>query len=188
MAPRRGTTLLVVLLLVFAVMVCGRGFLSREEEPPAFFVERPPGVCVLLGSGFPSPGVHQFIDGTTPTGVMEMTGLAPAPMLAARADLLFPLRTGEALKIAVADGQVAEVSRYWMPAAQRISLGIPLHPDRMGIADWEDLPGIGPKLALAIEADRQQNGDFGSLEALLRVKGIGPKRIREWKKLFSDSH
>jgi competence protein ComEA len=185
--PRRGATLLVVLLLAFAVTVCGRGFLSRGEEPPAFFVEKSPGVHVLLGNGFPCPGVHQFIDGMTPKGVMEMTDLVPAPALTARADMLLPLRPGEALTIALADGQVAELARYWMPAAQRISLGIPLHPDRMTIADWEDLPGIGPKLALAIDADRQQNGDFGVLERLQRVKGIGQKRVKEWEKYFSDS-
>lgn len=71
-----------------------------------------------------------------------------------------------------------------MAARKRVALGIALHPDRMSRADWESLPGIGPKLALAIELDRQENGDFGHLEALERVRGIGPKRIEAWRKFF----
>lgn len=38
----------------------------------------------------------------------------------------------------------------------------------------ESLPGIGPVLAARVVADRNQNGPFGSLEGLQRVKGIGP--------------
>jgi competence protein ComEA len=71
-----------------------------------------------------------------------------------------------------------------MPAAQRMALGIPLHPERMSVEDWEALAGIGPKLAQAIEVERQQNGDFGSLAGLQRVKGIGSKRLAAWEKYF----
>ena len=39
----------------------------------------------------------------------------------------------------------------------------------------ERLPRIGPALAARIVADRRINGEFGSLEALQRVRGIGPK-------------
>jgi competence protein ComEA len=71
-----------------------------------------------------------------------------------------------------------------MPAGQRLALGVPLHPDRMGLGDWEVLPGIGPALARRIELDRQENGEFGSLERLERVRGIGPKRIQAWSEFF----
>jgi competence protein ComEA len=71
-----------------------------------------------------------------------------------------------------------------MPAAQRMALRIPLHPDRMSAEDWEALAGIGPGLAKAIEMERQQNGDFGSLAGLQRVKGIGSKRLAAWENFF----
>lgn len=71
-----------------------------------------------------------------------------------------------------------------MPASQRIVLGIPLHPDSMVGDDWQALPGIGPKLAERIEADRQKNGEFASLEDLKRVSGIGKKRIEAWRIFF----
>jgi competence protein ComEA len=41
------------------------------------------------------------------------------------------------------------------------------------------LPGIGPKLADRIVADREANGPFRSLDDLERVRGIGPKLARD---------
>jgi competence protein ComEA len=71
-----------------------------------------------------------------------------------------------------------------MPARQRLALGITLHPDRMSRDDWQMLPGIGEKLAAQIEADRQKYGDFGSFEALDRVKGIGPAKLKALRPFF----
>lgn len=50
-------------------------------------------------------------------------------------------------------------------------------------AELMQLPGIGPKLAADIEAYRQANGPFRSLEQLLEVDQIGPKtlqRLQAW--------
>ena len=80
---------------------------------------------------------------------------------------------GQRLMLIKKNNIVTDVACDWMPAAQRIALGIPLHPDRMQPTDWKVLPGIGEKLAWKIENDRQINGDFGSLNALTRVPGIG---------------
>ena len=49
--------------------------------------------------------------------------------------------------------------------------------DRATAAELERLPGIGPSLASRIVADREQNGLFGTPEALRRVKGIGPRTL-----------
>jgi len=183
----RGTLLLVALLLVWLGILCGRESFLQGEGPPAFFLEKRPGIAVLLGEGFPSPGVHQFSDAMTPKRVMEMTGLVLGIEAGANPDLSRPLFTGEALDLVFSGSQVVEIKRSWMPAPQRLSLGILLHPDRMSREDWEALPGIGPRLASAIEEERQQNGDFGSLERLQRVKGVGSKRLDGWRKYFSGA-
>lgn len=47
--------------------------------------------------------------------------------------------------------------------------------DRADSLALDRLPGIGPTLAVRIVADRNAHGAFGSLEALQRVRGIGPK-------------
>jgi competence protein ComEA len=182
--PPRGTLLLVALLLLGLIVAYGREFFLDREEPPAFSVEKRQGIAVLLGEGFHVPGVHQFSDDVTVQGVIKMTGLAVRSELPGNPRLTRSLTDGEALNIVVIDGEVTEITRFWMPAAQRMALGIPLHPDRMSIEDWEALAGIGPRLAQAIEVERQQNGDFGSLTGLQRVKGIGSKRLTAWEKYF----
>lgn len=55
--------------------------------------------------------------------------------------------------------------------------------DRADRADWDRLPGIGPRTAEAILALRRERGGFGAPEDLLEVRGIGPvtlERIRPW--------
>jgi len=184
MRPPSGTHLLVTLLLLWLGILYGRESLLQRGGPPAFFLEKRPGIAVLLGAGFSRPGVHQFSDAVTLRGVIEMTDLAPGVKIRANPELSSPLRDGEALDIIVHEGQDAEIKRFWMPAPQRLALGIRLHPDCMSREDWESLPGIGPYLAEAIEEERQLNGDFGSLEGLQRVKGIGKKRLKGWRKFF----
>ncbi len=183
MNPSRGTVLLLLILLVYFYTIHSR-VAFHEEGPPAFFMEKRQGIAVMLGEGFPDSGVYQFSDGITPLGVIEMTDLVLAPKMAGDTALRLPLRPGEALDIFCDGPEVSELKRFWIPASQRMALGIPLHPDRMSLEDWEALPGIGPNLAQRIEDDRQQNGDFGSLEALKRVRGIGPWRIKAWRKIF----
>lgn len=139
----------------------------------------------MLGAGFPAPGIHQFSDGTTVLGVIELTRVPrglPAAVEVGLDDSA--LVDGMTLEIIGKSGLEAEVERGWMSARQRLALGIPLHPDRMSHEDWVTLPGIGEKLALQIERDRQDFGDFGSFEALERVKGIGQAKLKVLRPFF----
>jgi len=179
----RGAALLVLVLLAGYSVIYSRAVL-QNGGPPAFVVERRAGVEVILGEGFPAPGLHQFSDGASMKSVIEMTGLELAPSLAEDPRLQRPIRSGEFMDVLTSDFQVVELERKWLPALQRMALGIPLHPDCMGLDDWQALPGIGPRLAQRIEEDRQQNGDFVSLEGLKRVRGIGMQRIETWRKFF----
>lgn len=184
MRASRGTSLLLILLLAGLAVQYGRRSLLSRSGPPAFFVEKHPGVLVSLGPGFPQPGIYQFSDGATPLSVIQMTPFLSSPELAEKEEAARPLRSGEALDIVRSGAKVIGVKRDWMPARQRMTLGIPLRVDRMSFRDWQALPGIGPAFARRVEIDRQQNGGFGSLEALQRVRGIGPKHIKDWKKFF----
>lgn len=66
--------------------------------------------------------------------------------------------------------------------ADYVLLGYPIDLNRADPALFEILPGIGPALAQRIVADRHQRGFFASVDALTRVRGIGPQllqRIRD---------
>lgn len=55
-------------------------------------------------------------------------------------------------------------------------------------ADFERLSGIGKVLAARIVAYREEHGPFASLEELLDVSGIGPKRLAAVReRCFVDS-
>lgn len=53
----------------------------------------------------------------------------------------------------------------------------PLDLNRASTAALESLPGVGPATARAIVEARAASGGFRSVDDLLRVKGIGPKRL-----------
>lgn len=177
----RGGFSLLVLLLLSLLAYHGREVLPGEGFP-AFSLEKRSGIPVYLGRGFPRQGVYQFSDDTLPISAIALTG--QGGRLCSEEDAGTPLRPGERLELSKTPEKLECFSRSWMPAGQRIALGIPLHPDRMSREDWEALPGIGPALAERILLDRQQNGDFHSLSALRRVRGVGPARIKAWEEFF----
>ena len=67
-----------------------------------------------------------------------------------------------------------------MPGATPHSREVPvgrIDPNRASASELTRLPGIGPALAGRIVADRVSRGAFSSPQALLRVRGIGPKTL-----------
>jgi comEA protein len=51
------------------------------------------------------------------------------------------------------------------------------NPNLASVREFDNLPGISTKLAQAIIDDRQRNGRFNVVDDLMRVKGIGPKKL-----------
>jgi competence protein ComEA len=94
------------------------------------------------------------------------------------------LESGDTIEAVARDQQHIEIIVYKMKARERMLLGIPLHPDEMDLADWEALPGVGPKLAKTIMDNRQKYGDLGSFNSLRRVPGLGGKKLNALKRYF----
>lgn len=61
--------------------------------------------------------------------------------------------------------------------ARADSAPAPIDPNAADRADWDRLPGVGPKTALAILDHRARHGTFRSPDDLLAVHGIGPKKL-----------
>ena len=55
----------------------------------------------------------------------------------------------------------------------------PLDLDIADVKEIEALRHVGPTLARRIVADRDSFGPFGSMDGLLRVKGIGPSMVEK---------
>jgi len=168
-------------LLLFALLAIL--FTSRPthhtDEPPAFFVTDPPGLQLALVGDWSKAGIHQFFDDPAKECVTILTKR--------ECEVIFDegkqYVSGDLLRRDSVSG-VRQVG--WIPAAQRMALQIPLHPDRMKTDDWPALNGIGKSLANAIENDRQYNGDFVSVDTLLRVRGIGQRRLEKIRRFFVE--
>lgn len=51
-------------------------------------------------------------------------------------------------------------------------------------AEWPELaqlPGVGPTIARRIVEDRAAGGDYRTIDALLRVNGVGPRKLESMR-------
>ncbi len=176
----RPSSLFVGVVVVFVGLLLSRK-VSEKEDFPAFLSKNEKNIYAELTFENYGGGVYQINDDMTLCDVIYLTGV--------RFDKDFkgcriPLVNGDRFVLLKKAQGIEIVERGWMDAGKRIALSIPLHPDNMKHNDWIALPGIGEKLAHKIEADRQINGDFVDLKQLVRVKGIGQKRVESWQKYF----
>ena len=180
----QGTRLILLLFLSIAIFHYSRWALPVREELPAVVRLEPQLTTVAVADSRGNYGLYQFRDGSKLIDVIILTdGISVARQLLES----FPdqsVFSGEIIKVLNSEGESLRIERSWLSARHRMLLHIPLHPDRMTTLDWETLPGVGPKLAAAIEVDRQKNGDFDEFSALNRVKGIGPKKLEAWQAYF----
>ena len=177
----------ILFLALFLLLIGGGEYIRIHSGGKALEMESPSlarGTLVFLGEGFPEKGIHHFYDDPTPQSVIQMTLPEVLGKLGKNSSMNIPLHSGEGLELLLENDKLIEIKRFWTPSETRMALFIPLHPDRMSVRDWEALPGIGPKLAVRIEKNRQINGDFGCLENLKRVKGIGDGLLQRLQIIF----
>ena len=175
---------LTILGLVLMLVGINWSRFARDTGEPTFLRETP-GVWVQLGHGFSEAGiVRQFNDECRLVDVIRLTEHAVASEVSNQVQGSMLVTSGQRIDLIVQETEIQSISFLWMSAAQRVVLGIPLHPDRMTQKDWEFLPGIGVKMAARIELNRQNNGDFDSFSALRRVKGVGVRKMAVWQEFF----
>jgi competence protein ComEA len=179
MELRRRIILLVFAVILSAELVCKGHGKSAKTDSVAFLRQSSVSVTFRLSGDAPGvrAGVYSLPVGATVGDVMKMALKKEAPQSFDSSLLAQDLHQGDIVKIAWKEHDSPEISIGSMPVRERMLLGIPLEPDMLDASDWEVLPGIGPKLARAIVDDRQNNGDFGCLEGLKRVPGVGEKLL-----------
>lgn len=91
--------------------------------------------------------------------------------------------SGADLQVVCSDsGRPAAVISKSMDAPERLVLNIPVELNRATAADLEVIPGIGPVMAQRIVQYRQKYGDFGRVEELLLIDGIGEKKLQQFRR------
>ncbi len=64
-----------------------------------------------------------------------------------------------------------------LAADERLVLGLPIDPNTAGTRELAFVPGLSRRLADEVVRDRERNGPYAQVEDLLRVRGIGSKRL-----------
>ncbi|NLT35762.1 MAG: ComEA family DNA-binding protein [Gaiellales bacterium] len=139
-----------------------------------------PLIYVQVSGAVRNPGVHRVERGARLFQVLEAAGGLEAD---ADSETL-------ALAAVVADGasvhvpRVGETASGMVPAAPGDRPAQNAGPVSLSAASREELdalPGIGPALAAAIIAYRDEHGPFVSVEELEEVPGIGPSLLSKLK-------
>jgi competence protein ComEA len=183
MAARASRWLVLILILCFFYDL-GRSVLWQQEQPaPPFPLEHQRQILVR-GLGSAIDGIHQNNDAWKMLDAILLTNLTFAPPVLEILNDISWFEDGRLLLFRCEGERVVSLSLEWMPAAMRMTLGIPLKMARMTEADWQDLPGIGPATAQRIELERQKSGEIYSLAQLKRINGIGEKRLEQWRPYF----
>jgi competence protein ComEA len=177
--PRSSRLALWCLALLLCLSLYYKSRAPADSGGGAAFLRpgKPGGALVRLAGDFPRPGLYRFPDGATLTTAINMTLPAGALPEGVKRVSNHALASGDLLTLQLREGKVRELSLTAMEVKERMLLGIPLDPDLLDAAEWAELPGIGPVLSERIVADRHKNGAFGSLEGVLRVPGVGPRKL-----------
>ena len=165
--------------------------LARSPEPPRVLVQqtamRPaasPQVASLLvvhlSGEVVAPGVYRL-----PVGARIDDALKAAGGPTGEGDIH---RLNLAARLA--DGQQIVVPRRIDPVlASRTHVSSPV-PGRMnlntaGVAELDQLPGVGPVTAQRIVAYREQHGPFQTIDELAEVSGISDRMVDELRDLIT---
>ena len=153
---------------------------------PAVSVTAPATVIVVHVDGaVASPGVHELAPGARVVDAvcLRSQGLLPRR----RSEPAQPGRPGGGRPAGVGCRPLARTSRRWSRrwdgTVESVAGEAPLDLNGADATELETLPGVGPTIAAAIIAHRDEHGPFRSVDELLEVPGIGPARLAQLESL-----
>jgi competence protein ComEA len=155
---------------------------TTSSSPPV-----PDPVIVHVVGAVRSPGVYELPPGSRVVAAVEAAGGPGALAVLDEVNLAALLADGQRVHIPV-EGEVP------LPAFDAHRTGVggaghavgPQHPidlNRADVGELVRLPGVGDATATAIVVDRERNGPFGSVDELMRVRGIGPAKLEALRDL-----
>lgn len=185
----------LAMLLLFAVVLGGTIFLLRSPEPPPLTIASPtpratPTIALVIvdvRGAVAKPGVYTLPAGSRVQDVLAQAGGALSNAETRPLNLARRLNDGEQLyvpTIGEATPTPAAVPAKSGASSAKTPTG-KININTASVDELDVLPGIGPALGQRIIDYRKQNGAFGTIEDLKKVRGIGDKSFEEIKDLIT---
>lgn len=165
------------------------GLKNNKSSPP---LKEEAWVLYVTG-GVAAPGVYHLPPGSRVYQLVDASGGLLPKADPVRINLAAPLADGMHVHIPLAGESQEQVFSQPLPAPSSgasllrqssspriLSAGETsslVNVNTASSAELQRLPGVGPAIAQAIVDYRNQRGNFTSLQDLLKVKGIGPKKL-----------
>ncbi|GBC94756.1 ComE operon protein 1 [bacterium HR16] len=151
-----------------------------QQTPPAESGE----IVVHVAGAVKKPGVVRIPRGSRVDDAVKAAGGFSSRADPDSVNLAQPLedgvqvyvpRKGESVQVEGRVGAVRQgaASEHEQPPPGKINV------NTASAEQLESLPGVGPATARAIIDYRRQNGGFHSVDELLEVRGIGPKKLEQ---------
>lgn len=167
----------LIIVMFYWVRPCGGLFFfshdktgGGRDEPVEAFIE-------VMGI-VKRPGIYLFDAAPSCVeAVRKGGGIAEGVVLDTRNRMLI-LKSGDRLTIVKKNSGEAGILITEMDADKRLALGIPVNINSADAEGLTALPGIGSHLAARIVRFREERGPFKSPDELLRISGIGKKKLK----------
>jgi len=131
---------------------------------------------VHVAGAVASPGVYEIKKGTRVNEVIETAGGPLENAQLASLNLAKKLRDGQKVTVPYMKSPKKDFAiDKELPQTKRVSI------NDASIEELVRVPYIGEKMAITIELYRQDHGTFQSLDQLIEIKGIGPKKLAKLK-------
>lgn len=155
---------------------------SSQQTPPAESDE----IVVHVAGAVKKPGVVKIPRGSRVDDAVKAAGGFNSHADPDSVNLAQPLedgvqvyvpRKGELVQV---EGRVGAVRQSDVSGRKETPSG-KININTASAEQLESLPGVGPATARAIIDYRKQNGGFSSVDELLEVRGIGPKKLEQMR-------
>lgn len=181
--------------------------LGKEQEPKSFASENASEtpekvntsesganineIFVHITGRVKKPGVYKMKPGQRIKDVVELAGgvqpdadldqINLAEKVSDSEKIIVP-RKGAMTPVTMSpSGAVIRPSPSNAPSQSGAKVPAVVNVNRASAEELEQLPGVGPVLAERIIEYRRQNGRFNSVDELLEVSGIGPKKLESMR-------
>lgn len=140
-------------------------------------------LLVHVDGAVASPGVYELAAGSRALDAVEAAGGLAEGADTTQLNLAAPVTDGEKVHVPAEGESLPQATGSAGSAGAGADPAGPVNLNTADEAALDTLPGVGEATARAIVEDREQNGPFASVDDLMRVSGIGEKKLERLRGL-----